>query len=361
MSCTNPMRAFDTGYLTENGKPLYYITKKKLAFIRKPINADVANSQRPQHVWQDILIKEFTEIPCGKCQSCRLDYSKEWMQRCMLEQKLWAYNEMITLTYDEEHLPKQIGANIKENDVNFETGEINPETKFKEVPTLKKDDVQKFLKRLRRYWQYNYGQDNIRFYMCGEYGDQKGRPHYHLLMFNFEVHDKEFYKYSKKGFKMYHSQVIEDLWGKGHIELNEVNAETCAYVARYIMKKQKGGNAKELAELKGQVPEYTNCSRKPGIGGNYFEEHKEQIYSSDKIYINTGKGLDTALPSKYFDRLYDAEEHDLMEKIKARRKELAEQRQATQVMLSGLSPEKIREYKANALRERIKKLQRSGI
>ena len=185
MSCTNPLRAFDTGYLTEKGKPLYYITSRKLAFIHKPKSPELAKSQRPKDVWQDIIIRDYQEIPCCKCQSCRLDYSKEWMQRCMLEQKQWSFNEMLTLTYNDENLPKKQGANLN-------TGEMQL------VPTLEKEDVQKFLKNLRRYWQYHYKEDNIRFYMCGEYGDQKGRPHYHLLMFNFQVHDKEFYKYSKK-------------------------------------------------------------------------------------------------------------------------------------------------------------------
>ena len=349
MSCTNPLRAFDTGYKNEeSGKPIYYISSRKENFIHKPINAFVAKSQKPKDVYADILIKDFIEVPCGKCQSCRLDYSKEWMQRCMLEQQLWEHNEMLTLTYNDDNLPTQQGIDTK-------TGEVI------EQPTLNKEDVQKFLKNLRRYWKYHYDQENIRFYMCGEYGDLKGRPHYHLLMFNFEVHDKEFFKYSKKGFKMYHSQVIEDIWGKGHIELNEVNADTCAYVARYIMKKQKGPGAKEAYEIKGQVPEYTNGSRKPGIGGMYFELNKDKIYNTDKIYLQTGKGIDIIKPSKYYDRLYDAEDHDFMEQLKKRRKDLADARQATQEALSGLTAEQIRNYKANALKERIKKLTRSGI
>ena len=341
------MRAFDTGYLTENGKPLYKITNRFVNFIHKPKSAEVAHSQRPNHVWQDIIIRDFEEIPCCKCEGCRLDYSKEWMQRCMLERDCWEFNEMLTLTYDDEHLPMAKGCDLS-------TGEM------KLVPTLDKPDVQKFLKRLRKYWKTHYDQENIRFYMCGEYGDKKGRPHYHLLMFNFEVHDKEYFKRSQGGFKMYHSKVIEEIWGKGHIELNEVNAETCAYVARYIMKKQKGTGAKELYELKGQVPEFTNGSRKPGIGAKYFEDNKDKIYSMDKIYLHTGSGVQAIKPAKYYDRLFDAQEHDVMEKIKERRKELAEARQRTQEAISGLSAEKIREYKANALHERLRKLHRSG-
>ncbi len=347
MSCTNPLRAFDTGYLTEKGKPLYYITKRKMDFIHKPISADTAKSQRPNHVYSDLIINEYIELPCGKCNSCRLSYSKEWMQRCMLEQRLWAYNEMLTLTYDEEHVPKAKGCDMK-------TGELGVE-----VNTLCKKDVEKFLKDLRRYWKHHYNEDNIRFYMCGEYGELHGRPHYHLLMFNFNVRDKEYYKRSQKGFDMYHSKIIEKIWGRGHIELNEITPETCAYVARYVLKKQKGKGAKEDYELRGLVPEYTNCSRKPGIGAGYFEENKDKIYEYDKILLANNKGVQELKPAKYFDRLYDAEEHDLMDAIKQRRKELAEKRQATINALSGLSVEAQRLYKANAIRESIKKLNRT--
>lgn len=346
MSCTNPMRAFDTGYLTEKGKPLYYITTKKISMIHKPKSADVAKSQRPKDVWCDIIIKDYIEIPCQKCESCRLDYSKEWMQRCMLEQKMWSYNEMLTLTYDEQNVPKTKGCDLK-------TGEVVV------VNTLKKKDVEKFLKDLRRYWKHHYDEDNIRFYMCGEYGELHGRPHYHLLMFNFNVRDKEYYKKSQKGFDMYHSKIIERIWGKGHIELNEITPETCAYVARYVLKKQKGTGAKSYYETKGIVPEYTNGSRKPGIGAKYFEENMDKIYMYDKILLTNSNGVQEVKPCMYYDRLFDAEEHDLMEEIKARRKELAERRQATVNAISGLSIDKQREYKANALRDRIKKLQRS--
>lgn len=268
------------------------------------------------------------------------------MQRCMLEQKQWKHNEMLTLTYNDEHLPKSYRL------IDDETGEVE------ECSTLCKQDVVAFLKRLRRHYKYHYNQDNIRFFMCGEYGERRGRPHYHLILFNFDVKDKKYYKKSKKGFDMFHSEEIEQIWSKGHIELNDVTPETCAYVARYILKKQKGSDSADFYEKNGQVPEYVNCSRKPGIGYDYYINNKDSIYEYDKIFILNNKGLQTLKPSSYYDRLFDVDESDMMSRIKERRKELSKQRQDTLKALSGLSDKQQQEYKANAIRDKIKYLQR---
>lgn len=343
MSCTNPSRMFDTGYLTEKGKPLYKYCSNKVDWIYKPSNPhDIYNTRQ---YYKDIIIKNYIEVPCGKCEACGLTYSKQWMQRCMLEAKQWKFNEMVTLTYNDDNLPKQSGIDPK-------TGEI------REVSTLCKKDVEKFNKDLRKYWKYHYGEDNIRFYMCGEYGDQKGRPHYHILFFNLNVRDKEFHKNSDTGFPLYTSKILEKIWGKGWVQINEVNEETCAYVARYILKKQKGKGSKEYYKMLGKVPEYTNGSRKPGLAKYFYDEHKDSIYEYDKMVIGTNNGAQQIKPSKYYDRLFDIDEPDKMEQIKQRRKELAEQRQATLNKLSGLTLEQQREFKANMIHERLKKLER---
>ena len=330
MSCTNPLRAFEVGINPETGKSAIRIVKKNQKGI-----------VRYDNTWTE----EYIELPCGKCEYCRLTYSKEWMQRCMLEERAWEHNEMLTLTYNEEHVPKAQGVDLK-------TGEVQ------EVNTLCKKDVQDFLKRLRFHWSKKYGEDNIRFYMCGEYGEKFGRPHYHLLLFNFNCRDKKFYKKSQKGFDMFHSQIIEDIWGKGHIELNAITPETCAYVARYVLKKQKGGTSKDWYAVQGKVPEYTNCSRMPGIGYYYYEQNKDKMYEYDKVHLVNSKGLQTLKPAKYYDRLFDAEDTERMQSIKEARKNLAKRRQETLNALSGLTPEQQMEYKANAIKDKLKYLQR---
>lgn len=50
-----------------------------------------------------------TVIPCRKCIGCRIDYSRDWANRGYLESKKSPNsNYFVTLTYDDEHLPKKM-------------------------------------------------------------------------------------------------------------------------------------------------------------------------------------------------------------------------------------------------------------
>ena len=97
--------------------------------------------------------KKYMLVPCGKCVNCKLNYAKMWSIRIMHELKDWDSACFLTLTYDEEHLPKD--------------------------GSLDKQDLQKFFKRLR----FNLGGRKIKYFACGEYGEQYGRPHYHIIVF----------------------------------------------------------------------------------------------------------------------------------------------------------------------------------
>ena len=185
---------------------------RDIEWIYKPISAD------SKQVYTDFIIKDYVEIPCGKCIGCRLAYSKEWANRCVLESKGWKNNYFITLTYAPDTLP-----------LNEEFGNA----------TLKPKDLQDFMKRLRIEWQRKHGHDNVRFYACGEYGSKTHRPHYHILAFNLPLYDLEELKKTDNGDMLYISREIDKIWGKGNTWVGEVNWNTCAYVARYIMKKQK--------------------------------------------------------------------------------------------------------------------------
>ena len=104
--------------------------------------------------------KEFQtfQLPCGKCISCRLEYARQWAQRCVHEASMFENNSFITLTYSEENL-------------------ISDKLIYK--------DFQDFMKRLRSKNPHL----EIGVFVTGEYGDQRKRPHWHALLFNYRPHD----------------------------------------------------------------------------------------------------------------------------------------------------------------------------
>ena len=95
----------------------------------------------------------------------------------------------------------------------------------------------------------------------------------------------------------------------------------CAYVARYVIKKQKGKGSKEYYENLGVKPEFVRMSRRPGIAREWYEENKDKIYETDEIFLSDGKGnLRQLKPARYFDRLYDNYKPEQLEEVKARRR-----------------------------------------
>ena len=150
MACYHPLRAFDTGLLTDNFKPKYKICGPDVERIHAPYSY-VRNGLRrsSKQVWQDQWITEWTPIPCGQCIGCRIDYSRMWADRCILEAKEHDNNAFVTLTYDPEHLPKS------EVVVDVNTGEML------EWPSLVPDHLTKFMKDLRMYYKHHYNHDGI--------------------------------------------------------------------------------------------------------------------------------------------------------------------------------------------------------
>lgn len=46
------------------------------------------------------------KLPCNTCVGCRLDRARQWAMRCMDEASLYQDNSFITLTFNDENLPK---------------------------------------------------------------------------------------------------------------------------------------------------------------------------------------------------------------------------------------------------------------
>mgnify|MGYP000270713887 CR=1 FL=1 len=202
------------------------------------------------------------------------------------------HNAFITLTYDEDHLPWD--------------------------KSLNKAHFQKFMKRLRWHNQNT----NIRFFHCGEYGDNFKRPHYHALLFNYDFPDKEVWSI-QNGQRIYTSEFLAKLWPFGFSTTGAVTWESAAYCARYAVKKITGKAAEEhywtalSTDLQIQLqPEYATMSLKPAIGRGWFQTYKDDCFPSDFITV---KGKKKNIP-RYYDKLLEQHnELDLLH-IKENRK-----------------------------------------
>lgn len=295
--CYHPIQAFKSSSVNpETGKNLIYFPKVKLS--------EKEFESHPDHVY----------IPCGNCIGCRLEYSRQWAIRCILEAKSWNDNYFLTLTYAVPPVREHVKVD--------ENGEVLSRDY---VSSLLPDDLTLFMKRLRSYYKDHYDHDNIRFFACGEYGDQYGRPHYHLILFNCPIYDlKVLDRKSSSNMVQYTSQTIEKIWKNGLISIGDVTFESSAYVARYIMKKHKGRDSCFYDE-NGLVPEFTRCSRRPGIGRSYFEVNCKKIYYYDSLTLVSKDGCPLVLkPPKYYDRIFEEFHPDDFKSVKEKRVLLSE-------------------------------------
>ena len=244
----------------------------------------------------------------------------------------------ITLTYNNEHLPSD--------------------------QSLQYPDFQKFMKRLRKRFSGidrsanpdSKDQYPIRFYMCGEYGETFGRPHYHACLFNFDFPDKELFRRSPSGSLVYRSKALEELWPFGFSSIGEVNFNSAAYVARYIMKKVTGHRASDYyrsvdpdtGEIINRVPEFNKMSLKPGIGSDWLQKFKTDVYPHDYLIVNGKK----VKPPRYYDSKFSAEFPDVWEDIEYNRIIDAQTR------VSDNSPERLA-VKETLTNQRVSRLFRS--
>lgn len=211
----------------------------------------------------------------------------------MHEASLYEHNAYITLTYSDEFVPVDGGLNHKH--------------------------FQDFMKRLRK----RFGND-IRYYMCGEYGGEFGRPHFHAILFNIDFGAVSLWKRSSSGANLYRSQALEKLWTFGHSSIGAVTFESCAYVARYIMKKVTGKNASraydavdtETGEVYSRRPEYNKMSNRSGIGAEWFKKYGlTDVYPHDRVVID---GTPSP-PPRYYDKLYKRVNPASFDEIKSKR------------------------------------------
>lgn len=227
------------------------------------------------------------ELACGRCIGCRVRKAQEWTARLVHEASLHLHSQFLTLTYADAELPP---------------GE-----------SLCLRDVQLFMKRLRK----KYG-EGLRFYLCGEYGDQTWRPHYHALIFGLRLDDLEPYKKTRRGEQLYTSSSLTKLWGLGHVVIGAVTPKTAAYCAHYVCKKIVG--PPDDINYENRKRPFAVMSRRPGIGAYWVDRFASDLYPDDFVVLD---GKQRGKPPAYYDRRIAVTRPELIASMKEKRKQYA--------------------------------------
>jgi len=299
MACTKPRTAWKCG-LHESGK-------QKLVFVKPGTGYEVQ------------------KIPCGKCISCKLDYSREWATRIVHETKTAQISCFLTLTISPDSM-------VKKGFTRYEK-HLKREVYYPPYSVYKRT-VQLFIKRLRKSIAIKHKKkkiyQKIKYFACGEYGDGRRRPHYHIVIMGYDFPDKTFWQYSKSGEMLYRSRQLEKLWQYGYSSIGEVTFNSAAYVARYTLKKTKDKKKYEFVdgydEETGEIfihnlnPEFITMSK--SIGLKWWQKY---YTDTDKDYILVDEKK-TKIP-RYYDKQREEKDPDSLVKIKQEREKRAKEQQ----------------------------------
>lgn len=245
------------------------------------------------------------ELPCGQCQGCRVERSRQWALRCVHEAQMHPHNSFITLTYRPKDLPSNGSLDVSH--------------------------WQRFAKRLRK----NVGP--FRFLMCGEYGSENGRPHYHACLFGLDFHaDRQVLRKTQRH-TLWSSPTLDANWRLGHASIGSLTFQSAAYVARYVMKKVTGKAAADhytqvdpnTGECWDRKPEFVTMSRRPGLGTSWFENFKSDVYPADEV-VHDGQRF---RPPRFYDNMLP---EPTLEELKERRRKQAAKH------AEDLTPERLR-------------------
>lgn len=211
------------------------------------------------------------EIPCGQCIGCRVIRQQSWAFRCLAEASLHDSNWFATLTYSPEHLPRH--------------------------GSLDHRHWQLFAKRARK------SLGPFRYLMCGEYGEQTLRPHYHALLFGLDIPDAARVGL-RRGYPIYRSERLTSLWKLGHVELGSVTASSARYCAGYVLKQSGMPQSVDAAtgELMPVAKPYGRMSLRPGLGDGWIRRFYPEVFAHGACHSQDQR---YRIPDRFRDILAD--------------------------------------------------------
>lgn len=212
--------------------------------------------------------RPFIDVPCGKCIDCLQNKRTQWSWRLNQEWRSSTTSYFITLTYDDEHLPTDRDG-------------LHP---------LVKSDLQKWLKRVRKYYEKDK-EVHIRYFACGEYGGDFGRPHFHVILFNLPIPDR-----------YYAQRFIEGTWQNGFVQLDYLTGGRIHYTTKYMLK----DIAQDDDPAYAKYPPFMVCSKRPILGYRYIEKFKDW-HNDDlsRTAAHTVYGTYVRIPDSFISKIFD--------------------------------------------------------
>lgn len=216
-------------------------------------------------------------VDCWKCPHCRRKRAQTWQFRLEQEQKVAYSSIFLTCTYRTAHLP------LTKNG----------------LPTIKTEDHQKFLKRLRTFLTRKHWDEKIRYYGVAEYGTQTKRPHMHYILFGLPDELTTAVFNQEKG--IFEHPILTDLWSHGHTYSLPVNTAAIRYVSNYVQKSIKDG-FKDKGDDRLKERAYIS----DGLGANWLTDRTMTFYRQNPVpYIIQQDGKKLPMSKYYYKKLYD--------------------------------------------------------
>lgn len=221
------------------------------------------------------------QVPCGHCIPCRINKTAQWNIRLQYELQDWIYSSFVTLTYNDDNLPKDM--------------------------SLHKEHLQAFIKRLRYYYP-----DDFKYYSVGEYGELElkychpldselcrlgkikyhGRPHYHLIIFGMKPFDDVSKNAVWESWKQCDKELI---FNDEHKSVANAEYDSINYVTDYVQKKQYSVNG--FKEYGNSMPPFAIMSK--GLGLHGFMQDMESVKRQGFINLH---GIKFPIPRYFCDK-----------------------------------------------------------
>lgn len=216
------------------------------------------------------------KVPCGKCPRCLAARARDLAYRCEIESEdTFVYN--VLLTYDDYFVPR-----------------------YKGKLSLNRVHIDLFMKRLRFWFKKTYG-IRVKYILCGEYGGNTHRPHYHLLLFCPVCLSKNHKSLERL------EAIFANSWKYGFVSFKPFEGNSIGKMVRYMVQYMFISDGRQYDYFNRP---FVSLSRRPAIGIAWFERNKnfiakcnEELKYTRPIKVSETETIQVALPRYYVKKM----------------------------------------------------------